>query len=391
MTARLAPLLVLLVAACGEASDHPAAVHADSAGIAIVTSTAPRHPAGSWRVDTVPERTIGDPAQPDAAFLLGVTGVHLLSDGRLAVVTAQDGRITWHDRDGRTVAALDSATFARPRLVAAHADTLWVYDATNRQLAVVGPDAAIARRLRVADGVVPAMRLADGTIVATAPRRYGLGEGIGPRRDPVPLHRLAADGTPDPEPFARVTGPETVLASTSEFVSTFPRSFGAQVTLGASGSVVQATAGDRDEVVRIGADGVLQALWRLDRPRREIPLDDLRRHGLRRGDQVAQLPPMVASRVTEAILAAGVPSILATFDQQLVDDAGRTWLRDDIGPERRDSLPQQWQVLDAEGRWLATVTTPRRLTVWQVAGDRVVGLWRDRYDAEQVRTYRLRR
>ncbi len=51
--------------------------------------------------------------------------------------------------------------------------------------------------------------------------------------------------------------------------------------------------------------------------------------------------------------------------------------------------PDIWTVFDGTGRLLATVRIPPDLAVRSVHGDYVLAVWRDPYDVERVRLYRL--
>ena len=107
--------------------------------------------------------------------------------------------------------------------------------------------------------------------------------------------------------------------------------------------------------------------------------------------QLNQMPKPFADAIHEVTKDVGYPSVLPSFDAMLRDATGAIWLRNDVGPVLRDSIPRDWTVLDATGRWLGTVTVPRRLQVQQITADRIVGVWKDADEVEHVRLYRLRR
>jgi hypothetical protein len=381
------------LAACGSGRPDGNGVVTDSLGVEIVTSSVPAWAEGSgWRIDSIPAQVAGDASRTDGALLLGVGGVHRFADGRLAVVVGEDRQVIYFTPEGAVAARIGSPdTFARPRLIATAGDTLWIWDAGTAQLTVLDAAGAIVRTAEIAGAVAPAGRFADGGLVLTGRPTIGLGEGVGLRRDGITLFAADAGGEVVSDTLAIVPGSEMVVASTADFVAAFSRSFGAQTSITIADRWVQVVAGDRDELLRITPEGRLGQIWRLARPRRAIPLEDIREHGLRRTEQVGQLPRSVAERVVDAMVAAGLPSEMPTFDQQLIDETGHTWLREDAGPERRDSVPQRWQVLASDGAWLGTVITPRRLTLWQVTRDRIVGVWRDPNGIEEVRVHRLRR
>jgi hypothetical protein len=386
-------LAVGLLAACGDSRPEGNGVAVDSAGVRIVTSSVPAWRAGTgWRVDSIPEQVAGDASRTDGALLVDVDGVHRLADGRLAVVVGEDRQVVYFTPEGAETHRLGGPdSFVRPQLIATAGDSLWIWDGAVGRLTVVDPAGALARTAEIVGGVAPTGRFADGTLLLTSRPIIGLGEGVGLRRDGITLLAADAGGAVISDTLAIVLGTEMVVASTDEFVAAFPRPFGAQSTIAVADRWVQVTAGDADELLRLTHQGRLNAIWRLARPRRAIPLEDIREHGLRRTDQVAQLPRAVAERVVDGMVAAGLPGEMPTFDQQLVDATGHTWLREDAGPERRDSVAQRWQVLAPDGAWLGTVVTPRRLTLWQVTRDRIVGVWRDPNGIEEVRVHRLRR
>lgn len=390
---RILVVLAALVVACGTGRPEGNGVVVDSAGVRIVTSSVPRWPEGrGWQVDSAPVQVVGDASRTDGALLVDVRGAHRFADGRLAVVVSEDRQVVYFTADGAASQRTDGVgTFVRPHLFATAGDSLWIWDSGTRRVTVLDPAGAVVRTAEIRDGVVPGGRFADGTLLLTSRPVLGPGEGIGLRRDGIAFFVADADGVGRPDTLAIVPGTEMVVASTSDFVAAFPRPFGAQAALAVAGRWVQVAAGDSDEVLRITPEGRLGQVWRLARPRRAIPLEGIREHGLRRTAQITQLPPAVAERVVDAMVEAGLPGAMPTFDQQLIDATGHTWLREDAGPERRETLPQRWLVLDPDGTWLGSVVTPRGLTIVQVTGDRIVGVWRDPNGIEEVRVHRLRR
>jgi hypothetical protein len=385
--------LVVALSACGGGRPEGNGVVSDSAGVRIVTSSVPAWRDGrGWQVDSVPTQVAGDASRTDGALLVGVVGVHRFTDGRLAVVVGEDRQVVYFTPGGAVTARIGGPdSFARPRLIATVGDSLWIWDAAVRRLTVLDAAGMVVRTVEVAGAASPAGRLADGSLLLTGRPTLGLSEGVGLRRDGITLFTADPAGVAISDTLAIVPGSEMVVASTADFVAAFPRPFGAQTAIAVADRWVQVVTGDSDELLRITPEGRLGQVWRLARPRRAIPLEDIREHGLRRTDQVAQLPRPVAERVVDAMVAAGLPAQMPTFDQQVIDETGHTWLREDAGPERRDVVSQRWQVLAPDGTWLGSVVTPRGLTVWQVTRDRIVGVWRDPNWIEEVRVHRLRR
>lgn len=395
---RTAPLLLpALLAAIGCAGGDASFRVVEEAGVRTVTSTAPAWSGGAkWRVDTLPERVAGDASRADGALLVNVTGVHLLEDDRLAVVSGEDRQVVYFTRDGalerRIGARGDGAgEFQRPRLIGARADSLWIWDAELQRVTVVTPTGEVARTVTVPPGYSASGVLSDGSLLLVSSRVVPVPDGIGLQRDSLLFHATDEGGQPTAAVLVTVPGDEMVVARTAEFQTAFPRPFGARTTVAANGDWLQVAVGDSEDLIRIEREGARREVWRIERARRAVPFEDLQSHGLRRRAQVAQLPPQVANKVADAIVAAGVPNALPVHDQQIVDASGHTWLREDVGPERRDSVAQRWDILAKDGHWLGQVTTPGGVTVWQVGKERVVGVRRDPYGVEEVHIYRLRR
>src|SRR5690606_32467500 len=107
--------------------------------------------------------------------------------------------------------------------------------------------------------------------------------------------------------------------------------------------------------------------------------------------QLNQLPRPFAEAVHAALDGVGFPRVLPTFDAMLRDATGAIWVRNDVGPILRDSIPRSWTVFDARGSWLGEVQLPKRVEVQQITRDRIVGVWKDADETEHVRLYRLRR
>lgn len=390
----LLPALVVVMGCTGAESNS---VVTDEAGVRVVTSTAPAWSAGKkWRVDTVPERVAGDASRADGALLVTVTGVHLLADGRLAVVSGEDRQVIYFNREGalqRRVGNRGDALgeFQSPRLIATRADSLWIWDAALQRITVVTPTGEVAGTVTVPPGHSATGVFTDGSFLLGSEWVVPVPGGIGLQRDSLVLRAADDRGQLMGDALLTVPGDEMVVARTAEFQTAFPRPFGAQTTVAVHGDWAQITVGDSEDLLRVSRDGAAREVWRLARARRAVPIEDLRSHGLRRREQVSQLPNLIASKVADAIVAAGVPDALPVHDRQLIDATGHTWLRGDVGPERRDTVAQRWDILTKDGRWLGQVTTPRGVKVWQISRDRVVGVWRDRYDVEEVHVYRLRR
>jgi hypothetical protein len=56
-----------------------------------------------------------------------------------------------------------------------------------------------------------------------------------------------------------------------------------------------------------------------------------------------------------------------------------------------DTAHRRWLIYNAEARVLADVLTPRRLEVFEVGTDYILGTYRDEFDRDEIRLYRVAR
>ncbi len=397
--------LASLTACAGDAPRGADVTVTDSAGMEIVTSVAPAWKRGrGWRVDTVPLLSIGDRAESGAAFFQGIGGARLLSDGRIAVANGVERSVVYFDAAGERVGRLGGegegpGEFRGISLVGALGDSVLAWDPQLDRATLITPDGAVARTFRFAErdtstisrfGFTPVDLSADGTVLLAGRVGASNSEKGGVRRDPVPLRRGFVDGTVGRQ-LVVVPGSENVVVTGTSFVTMFERPFGLRTTTVASGSHLMVSTGEFDGVMRFDSVGTLASVWRIDRPRRAVAETDVAVVLAMRVEQLNQLPRAFAEAVHAALEGVGYPGVLPTFDAMLRDETGALWLRNDVGPVQRDSIPRQWTVFDPRGTWLGEVQLPRRVEVQQITRDRILGIWKDDDEVEHVRLYRLRR
>jgi hypothetical protein len=54
-----------------------------------------------------------------------------------------------------------------------------------------------------------------------------------------------------------------------------------------------------------------------------------------------------------------------------------------------DQGSDEWDVFDSEGRYLGIVTMPDRFSPFSLVGDRLYGVWRDEFEVQYVRVFRI--
>lgn len=91
-----------------------------------------------------------------------------------------------------------------------------------------------------------------------------------------------------------------------------------------------------------------------------------------------------------------IPTHKPLFDRLLMDDEGAIWAR--VFPEDSFGLfdsrlpgplvfTETWTVFDPAGVWLGDLTLPERLELYDIDGDRLLGVSRDALDTETVQVF----
>jgi hypothetical protein len=217
----------------------------------------------------------------------------------------------------------------------------------------------------------------DGSLLAQTPRIVSAralerGQLLG---DSVRLIRLDP-AKPTPEPMAEARGPTWVWTGRSQV----PLAFTINAAFDVDRDGVYVVAGP-DFRVSLFQRGRLSESFGVDRaPRRVSPGD------------VAAYVDMIREYMTEPMLSeylAGVdhssrPRLLPAYSRVLVSGEGCIWAQI-YSPDLFSAA--HWDVFGSDRVWEGRVDTPAGLTVTEVTGGRVVGVWRDELNTEYVRAY----
>jgi hypothetical protein len=164
----------------------------------------------------------------------------------------------------------------------------------------------------------------------------------------------------------------------------------------AAGRNVYLGLAEQPEIRLLGPNGRLLRIIRWQEEPAPITAADRRLYDERREEFLRDYPdysPQVYAPLDEAPL----PDRKPFYSGLMVDDQANLWVqrypseiaggRIDVWPKYE--YPEEWMVLDAEGRWLGVVTTPAGHQVKGVERDQVITVWKDHLDVERVRFYRL--
>ncbi|HEU4631543.1 MAG TPA: hypothetical protein VFS08_17445 [Gemmatimonadaceae bacterium] len=389
----------LMVACSGDGADaRTAAVVRDSAGVQIVENAAAAwSEAEAPRLADAPALVIGDASGEGADALYRVAAVHRRPDGRLVVADGGSAQLRIYGADGALLHVAGGegggpGEFRRLTWLDVGADdSILAYDAGQRRFAVFDDTGAFVRVFApAATGDRPTIArpvalLRDGDVVATQSTLLGDGPPTldAPVRDTVAFVRIGRDGAVR-ELAARVPGDERVIHMSPGAVEIVTPPFAPRLVVAADGDRLYAARGDGYELAQYDTTGRLLRLVRVPGLERRVASEDVEAHIER--VTAGTTDPAARQRRAAGLRALPVRERMPAVAQLVVDDAGRLWAMDFLAP--RDSAAT-WRVFDAEGGYLGTVSMPRTFTVHEIADDRVLGVYRDENDVEQVRVYAL--
>ncbi len=403
---RLACILLLTLAACGEppASSGVTAAR-DSAGVTI-TEPSPPYPALS--LSPTPVLRIGVVNGDPEYQLSRVAYAARLSDGGVVLIDGASAEVRWYGADGTFRARAGGRGEGPGDLLwvvgatLTPEDTLVLYDARNQRLSWFGPDGTLARTHRLAlasDMELHALRA--GRLLLTE-ERHTLnigGRQYNPARDTMRV-LLTSSAAETVDTVMQLPGQEA--ATWVDYVDGTPtatRQFGVpygQVTLvGGAGDRIAVVYSGRHDLALLDESGTLRRLTRRQDVNPPGVTASLRREYVTSAVDQAEERGMAAGPAEEGaeelidLLPEG--RTVPAFDRLLsaaVDE--QIWLRDFL-PEWRSQQARRWTIHDLSGKVVGQVTTPADLELIHVGRGYLVGLERDGMGVEHVAVYSLDR
>ncbi len=372
-------------------------VESDSAGIRVLTTASPvvAAPSAPLWVDSTPLLVIGSDESDDAFQLHRVSDALQLPDGRLVVSNAGSNELLVFDRDGRFLTRAgrtgngpgEFSAYSWPRLFRSKDELL----ATDPDLSRLHAfDSAFALRetrsfITTPDIPRPQLRgiLDDGTWLAIAFDGGGAlrgppGSVIGTTFSLALYDRRGG--------FVRRFGS---FAGRKRYVNTvgetthFPHlPFTVDAVVRPYGQQILVFRGDRPEVELWSVEGRLETLirWARDRVRSADVYPQYRTQALAALANASERDRRLYGAYYEKDLP--LPEYAALYDDVTIDAERRIWLHRYRLPSEAGA--EQWDVIDATGRWLGTATTPRGLEIFEAGAGHVVGRMRDSLGVEHI-------
>ena len=397
--------LVLLCAA-------PAAAQGtrDSAGVRIVENVRPAWaPAQAWRLSERPVLVLGGTGADDK--LGRIAGLTRLSDGRVVVADQSSLQLRFYDASGRPLQSVGGtgpvpvvdgfrAVAGFQSIARLPGDSLAV-ESTGLAW-IFTPAGTLARTVQFgpfAPGVLqtpypmPLGRFGNGTtVVADYPQGRQGPAGARQWVDSASLF-LADRGGAVARPLGRV--PVVTFVAGANHAA--PMDLGPQALWASSGNTFYWGFGDEYAIRAYDADWKLRRIVRrawTPRPLTGGEIDAyvdgwLKMWSKRTGAELE------AER--REMRAGTYPDKLPAYSAILAGPTGEIWLRE---PDMTgapgcwclaglSTVPSEWSVFDAEGRWLGQVAMPPRFIPTEVGVDYVLGRSREADDVTRAVMYRL--
>lgn len=395
---RIAAGMFLLGAGCGNRSaDGPAVIRSDSAGVEIVESRAPAwSPDDAWVVVEPPLVEIGGTGSPDAE-LYNVSGVARLRDGTIVVADRGSHQLRFFATDGTFRSASGGegegpGEFRNLRFLRATPDdTLITFDLRLLRISVFDASGRFVRsfRLETTDAVAFAFvtdRFADGAFLAGGFAASGDQVPDGLQRFDAPLFHFGPDGAFRADMGMFPGGEVYYEAHDDGGFSFYPAMFGRSTPRRAAGNRVIVGDNDSYQFGLYDREGHLQRIVR----RRHTPVPVTSGHVDRERERQLedQSPGPGRDALRRALHAMPVPATFPAYREIRVDARARAWVNDYPIP---GEPPRPWSVFDSSGVWLGQVQLPEGFDPQEIGEEYVTGVWRDEFDVEYVRVYRIDR
>lgn len=340
-------------------------------------SATPADAVATWRVDSVPQLTLGrDAGAADEVVFERITGATQLPDGSLLVADLGDAPLRLFGSDGallRRVARKGGGPGEMEYLARLFrcGDAIYTYDIDGYRISEYSTDATYKRTFRFE---VPATQTVPYVSACNAAGRFAhLGWGArgvpkaGYHRDTVPVWVTAAvDGAP--------TIVDSVAASerwgqTSQgrIVGSRPLPLGKQPSVAAGPRGFYVATGDAYAVLAYDGSGALRDTLTLADSVPAVTQADIR--DLIEAE-IAEDGERNRAAIERSYAEITFPERHGAISALLVDAEGLLWLRTYAAPSATTAT---WRVMDDTGREVARIGLPRRLEVFEIGRDYVLG------------------
>lgn len=372
-TPKLATLISVCLAGCGEAAAPPPTTVRDSAGIEIVINDVDPAEVPEWRLAEEPMLSIGDPAPTPEYELYRVYYARSFPGGRIAV-SMNLTEIRIYDDSGSYL-----LTIGRDGEGPGEFQFLWdAHPLDNDEI----------RALDIRNRRVAFFNSRTGDLLRESPlvTHWSNPNGVGVLRDyryAGVLPRSSADPPSTPDLRVVVHNREGTATDTIASFSVPDRPeprpntqqmYGPYFSSAAAGQYVWAGWQGHYEIKRYHADKGLDRIIRSSAPSAEVTEEMKAAAGATVSGE-----PMTVQRV--------FPTHLPYWDKVLASPSGWLWVRRYPSPLDHDF--NTWDIFDPDGLQVALIRVPFSGRISELGDDYVLGVFRNDLDVERVQKYEI--
>jgi hypothetical protein len=394
----MSAILTLGSLGCSVGAEMNLATVRDSAGVIIVESSGGAWQDGEvWTVASQPAVDIGVLDGAEEYQLFQVRDARRLNNGN--IVVANGGiELRFYDRTGTYLSTagrqgggpgeFEGLGWVRPYL----GDSLLTYDYGQVRVSLWDQDGNFGRSYKINPPgdfgfIMGEDAFSDGTLLAKAPLVFRGGFAEGAQRSDEEYNTYSMEGELI-DTVGMFPGPDQFIRSGRDgdnfMVELLTPPFGRNSFMELHGDMLYFGSSDSYEIERRGKDGTLEQLIRRDVPARPVTAADIERFI---EGEIADVEDANTRRDRrEMYEEMTAPEIMPAYEGLKVDDLGNLWVEDYEPDPDAESL---WTVFDPDGRMLGQVVLPNGLGVMQIGDDFVLGVWRDEFEVEHVRSYAL--
>lgn len=379
---------------CSEPSERGQFQLRDSSGVTVAESVSSAWTTESrWRLSQELLLDIGGESGNDAYQFDRIAGVIHHDDMSVVVADGSSSEIKSFDPNGNLQWRL-----GRPgdgpgefrminRVGRAGSDSLWVYDFSLRRFTFIDESGSLAGVVTLQSDI-PTLgavgRLSDGSLLLAQYWASGISRGntFGLHRDRVAYVRFSERGFLI-DTIGLFPGREIFLASEDGRRTMGSPPFGKVSTNTMRGDTVYIGDQARFEIGMYTADGTPVRSIRKKEPPLPVSEQDLNQWIER---SLAAVPDSRRPGVRRNLTEMDVPETRPAYRDLLTDEQGNLWVSDYA---QSPQTPAHWSVFDRDGRLLGTVAMPAGFQPYDILGATLAGVWRDEFEVEHVRIYRL--
>jgi hypothetical protein len=380
---------LLIFVGCMETAEQSLGVVVrDSVGVQIVESPFPAWgDGGGWTLSEAPEVRIGvvEADRPDSPYqFFRIADALRLTDGRLAVIDEGAHELRMYSPEGEHLQTVGRegdgpGELRHPGIMyRLPGDSVLVVD--FQRMSVFAPNGEFVRRSPRLPSR-PTGLFSDGSMLylAMAP-----GDAFEPGqvREAQTLVRSWMD-PPRADTLIHVSGGEVYRATVGGGLAVYSAPFGKTRMVAVHDDLIYTGDGSAFEVQAIDHNGeVTRIARRADVSRRVTPALIAQHEEHRVENAGFDRQREVLARLFQEW---SYPDEYPAYDRLVVDQDGHLWLRHyALGSDE----PQEWSVIDGDGRWLGEVLMPR-MEVMEIGTDYVLGTTTNELGVEFLTLYRL--